>query len=173
MGNRASITGLGSKSCSLAVCLANRPPLDEYQTLRGMRAMGPGEIAHIATATGNHWRKIFNVYAKLAFKLDSEGYGSWQALRDQSLLQPGSPYGLLFTAPPVASIPSDSKCIYIVAGKQYAQSLGLAEAAVWIDQHFAVNHHQRYILSPYFDYRALSDARIDRLVALMAPFTRG
>jgi len=154
--------GLGSESFTVAIYMPNRPPLDQYQHIGGLTPLVHGEIAEIARLTGNHWRKIFNVYAKLAFKLCAEGYGSWQQLRDDSLLQPGSNYALLFSAPSFAE-----NTIHIIAGKQHAHTLGVTESVVWVDRYFAVNRAKRLIVSPYLDYRQLSDARIDVLAALV------
>jgi len=161
----ANDVGLGSESFMLAIYMPNRPPLDQYQYIDGLTPLVPGEVAEIARLTGNHWRKIFNVYAKLAFKLCDEGYASWQQLRDDSLLQPGSNYALLFSAPGFAA-----NTIHIVAGKQHAHTLGVSEGVVWIDRYFAVNRAKRLIVSPYLDYRQLSDARIDVLVGLVNDF---
>ena len=129
--------------------------------------MGMGDIKTIADQTGNHWRKVFNVYAKLAFQLNNEGYASWQILRDQSLLQPGSPYALLFSEPLINA--TNDGNLHIVMGKGYATQLGLMDDLVYVDeaQQFAISSKQRLILCPYFDYRQLSNAKIDTLVELM------
>ena len=49
----------------IKVYLANRPPLAEYQAIDVIDHFLEGDIEKIVTETGNHWRKIFNVYAKL------------------------------------------------------------------------------------------------------------
>ncbi len=70
--------GLGT-SCLQAcirVYIANRPPMEPYEHLENVKALTQGEIQQIAQQTGNHWRKIFNVYAKFLYSL----YSSQQAL---------------------------------------------------------------------------------------------
>ena len=119
---RHPIVGLGGEAPQVSVYIANRPPLPDYENLAEYRSMLPGEIAFIASETGNHWRKVFNVFAKLAFLLDSQGYETWQKLRDQSLLQSGSSYGLFFSPPPLnmPSIKSQSEgqsCVHLVLEK--------------------------------------------------------
>ena len=61
--------------------------MPHYQRLASMKTITQGEISRIGNETGNHWRKVFNVYAKLMFELVPEGFSSWQALRDEQLLQ--------------------------------------------------------------------------------------
>lgn len=153
---------MGNLNHRIAVCIANRPPLPEFATLSDLRPIRPGEISIIAKQTGNHWRKIFNVYAKLAFQLNDEGFPTWQQLRDESLLQQGSPYALLFSPPRL-----DSKKIHVVAGKSYAGQLRLLDRLVWVDNWFAVHAPRQLILCPYFDYRQLSNDRIKVLVDLI------
>lgn len=151
--------GLGGQAPRFCVHIANRPPLDEYQHDL-YRPMRPGEIADIARQTGNHWRKIFNVFAKLAYLLDNEGFGSWQALRDHSLLQEGSRYGLLFSPPDLNALAPQA----LLLGKGYGDSLGLTEESGgplrWQMPGFATLNGGRLILCPYFDYRQLSNIKL-------------
>lgn len=156
--------GLGDSNARLSVYIANRPPLAEYQTLQTVRAMHAGEIARIAAETGNHWRKIFNVYAKLAFALDDRGFTRWQDLRDQLLLQQDSGYALLFSPPPLKA---DSTGVRLLLGKGYAAELGLAAELIWLDDSFARHRERDVLVCPYFDYRQLSDEKIRRLAALL------
>ncbi|WP_411266875.1 DUF6942 family protein [Colwellia sp. C1TZA3] len=54
--------------------MKNCPPLPYYQNLTSVKALVADEIAHITDETGNHWRKTFNVYAKLLFELSPEKF---------------------------------------------------------------------------------------------------
>lgn len=154
--------GLGDPKARLAVFNANRPPLEQYQSLDYCKAIEHHEIKTIADLTGNHWRKIFNCYAKLVFELDPQFYKTWQDLRDECLLQNASGYGLFFSPPQ----PNNTQ-IKIVSGKQYWDRLNLNITVEWIDSHFAVSHEKRLIVSPYFDYRQLSNKKITQLVSLI------
>ncbi len=81
--------GLGDEKAHVRVYIANRPPLSDYLELAECRPMVIGEIARIAQETGNHWRKIFNVYAKLMAEYRSEAMTStWQAWRDDVCEKP-------------------------------------------------------------------------------------
>ncbi|MCW8878002.1 MAG: hypothetical protein OQJ89_14100, partial [Kangiellaceae bacterium] len=157
--------GLGDPKARLAVFNANRPPLELYQNLNYCKVVEHHEIKTIADLTGNHWRKIFNCYAKLAFELNPQCFKTWQDLRDECLLQRGSGYGLYFSPPQV-----DNRQIKIVSGKQYWDRLNLNIPVQWIDSNFAVCHEKRLIVSPYFDYRQLSNAKITQLVSLINQF---
>jgi hypothetical protein len=91
--------GLGNIDAKLVFYIKNRPPLTTYESLNCVKAIVPSEIAHICQETGNHWRKIFNVYAKLLFELSSKQFSSWQHLRDDFILQAHSDNCLLFSTP--------------------------------------------------------------------------
>ena len=157
--------GFGSCDYRLAVCIGNRPLLPEYQTLGLIKPLERGEIAHIVDKTGNHWRKIFNLYAKLMFQLDSSTETSWQNYRDNVLLQKGSGHTLIF---------SDPKCLlgsgetaFIISGKSYAQGLGIFDATVSIGDGFYIDVLRKTIVTPYFDYRQLSNRKLDMLTSIM------
>jgi len=181
--------GLGSASALLNVHIANRPPLERYENLREFTALGPGEIAGIAKETGNHWRKIFNVYAKLVYGLDNKiqsaqcqkkapasfdfgalQYDSWQSYRDSLLLQLGSDTALWFNQEyDINQGFVNEKSVHIVMGRQYAASLNLP-AMMAFDADFSINMEQRVIISPYFDYRQLSNKKLDVLVGILAGY---
>jgi hypothetical protein len=56
-------------------------------------------------------------------------------------------------------------------GKTYAKSLlssgALDLELIWLNNEFAINHSQRLIVCPYFDYRQLSNVKIERLAELI------
>ncbi len=158
-----SAVGLGDINARFQVYIANRPPLAEYQGLTTLRPMQHGEIGRIAAETGNHWRKIFNVYAKLVFAENPRGYDRWQSLRDNCLLQAGSGAALLFSPPPLQA---QEGSVRLVLGKGYAAECGLNDELHWLDERFA-RHSSGLLVCPYFDYRQLSDARIQQLIGLL------
>lgn len=174
------------------VYIANRPPMAPYDVQDDCQPMMTGEIAAIGQHTGNHWRKVFNVYAKLMFECLQRIYGtypqrsdcqqhfaviesltSWQAYRDQCLLQANSGTSLLFTPPTIRLDTHDTadNTIHIVMGKGYAQRLGFEyELPQLLDHHhgdFAVYEQRRLILCPYFDYRQLSNEKISVVVDII------
>lgn len=162
--------GLGNKNATLQVYIENIPPLEMYQQLAHVKAMNQGEIRMIADLTGNHWRKIFNVFAKLIFELQPQHYPTWQALRDEHLLQANSDQLLLFSPPAQSNANHQIKqpnVITIIMGKTYADKLGAAEQAFWLNDVFAINNETSTIICPYFDYRQLSNLKISQLVALI------
>jgi hypothetical protein len=178
--------GLGSDTACLNVYIANRPPLSRYENLSSCGPLGRGEIAHIAKETGNHWRKIFNVYAKLVYCLDEKTlslsrdknadkhlnlgahqFDCWQSYRDAALLQAGSNTALWFSPLEVSSCEASKKRnIHIVMGRQYAASLHLPDMEIY-DRDFAINVPRRIIVTPYFDYRQLSNVKLEVLADLI------
>ncbi|WP_020209806.1 DUF6942 family protein [Gilvimarinus chinensis] len=157
--------GLGDVNYRIAFCIANRPALDHYPQLNNLAPLAPGELEHIVANSSNHWRKLFSVYAKFIYQLGPEpGWPErWQDYRDHYLLQADSKTALLFSSPPPQA---DNARIHIVAGKTYAAELNVP-GLEWQDAYFAVNKSQRLIVSPYLDYRQLSNERIGRLVQIV------
>ena len=166
--------GFGCNQFEIAVYIANRPNMAEYQDIHAITPLQKGEIYAIGQACGNGWRKVFNVYAKVIYALDQQQYGhlqqhnSWQQFRDQQLLQQTSKTALLFTPP---QITNNSKTIHIICGRTHAKHLidsnQLHSQLVWLNQEFAIDKSQRIIVCPYFDYRQLSNLKIDYLSELI------
>lgn len=160
--------GFGACNAQIKIYIANRPPLDDYPYLTELRGLTMGEISHIAKSTSNHWRKVFNVYAKLLFDwylLQGRKNlpDTWQEYRELELFQSHSQEVLLFSKP---EFKTEHETIHIIAGKTYAASLHLT-SLIWLDTHFAISETHRLIVSPYPDYRQLSNERIARLIELM------
>lgn len=160
--------GLGSHKSAINFYIANRPPIDDYPIMNQLRGLAAGELTHIVNHTSNHWRKAFNVYAKLLFdwyvlQNRKDLPDSWQAYRDLELFQPQSHEALLFSP---LQPDKQRNAIHIIAGKTYASRLNLPPL-IWLDAYFAINQEYRIIVAPYPDYRQLSNERIARLIELM------
>lgn len=165
--------GFGSSDSAIKIYIANRPPIDNYPEMDVLRGLAAGELSHIVQNTSNHWRKVFNVYAKFLFDWYSQQRRddlplSWQAYRDTQLFQSSSQEALLFSAP---QFNDDDHSFHIIAGKTYASNLSLP-GLTWLDAHFAVDKNLRIIVSPYPDYRQLTNERIARLISIMKSFQR-
>ena len=162
--------GLGSESAKICVYIENIPPLTYYQNLSTLVAIQPDEIQLIVEQTGNHWRKIFNVYAKLYFELSPGSFSSWQNFRDNKLLQAHSNQCLLFSPPQLKN--KHDEVVHIIMGRTYANKVRLAQRCDWLSQDFAINKRERFIICPYFDYRQLSNVKISQLVSLIKSFDK-
>ena len=165
--------GFGSDTVQLAIYVANRPPIDVCPSLNALRPLGKGELHAIVAQTSNHWRKLFNVYAKFLFSLEwplTQGLScsTWQNYRDDYLLQGVCGEALLFSCPDY----HQPSVLHIIAGKTYAKGLALPFELHWLDEYFALNLQYRTLVCPYLDYRQLSDSRIARLVDLSRPLLR-
>jgi len=156
--------GLGDKHCNLAVYIGNRPHLDEYKTLGSLKPAGDGELIRIGRETGNHWRKIINIYAKLGFALDPGDYMTWQSYRDSFLLSKYSRQALLFDDDIVTE---RENCISIICGKTHAMKILNDHDLTWLDKDFAMDAAKSIIVTPYFDYRQLSNVKLEKLVNLI------
>ncbi len=150
----------------------------EYQSLSEVTPLIEGEINVINHACGNGWRKVFNVYAKLLYALDkkhfdySEKAPTWQNYRDKQLLQTQSKTALLFSAP---QLTPKKEIMHIICGKGHAKALinsgKLVANLVWLDDEFAIDRKNKLIVCPYFDYRQLSNIKIERLAGLLCEFS--
>jgi len=174
-----SNVGFGATPFNIAVYIANKPNMVEYENGLSLQAMTAQEITQIGIACGNGWRKVFNVYSKLLYALDPALFpfthcaSTWQHYRDNFLLQQGSGTALLFSPPLLVS---KSQTIHIITGKTYAKALinsgALMTSLVWLDESFAIDVSQRVIVCPYFDYRQLSNQKIEYLASLIKELVR-
>ncbi len=167
----------------IRVFIANRPPLPVYESLNQLEPMIAGDISFIGQETGNHWRKIFNVYAKLFHGLLVSrdallgDIASWQQFRDHHLLQGNSQTALLFSRPVFNGVDkpihkTNTKAnINIIMGKNYAAQLGFERVEgselIILDRDFAICPRRNLIVCPYFDYRQLSNIKILKLIDLI------
>ncbi len=170
--NTISAIGLGCEKPEIRFYIANRPMIDHYPQLDHVQPLATGEIAHITKHTSNHWRKAFNVYAKFLFdwyllQQRKNMPTSWQDYRDSELFQAHSRETLLFSAPDFKQ--KESNHFHIIAGKTYAATLQLPPL-IWLDTSFSINKAHRLIVSPYPDYRQLSNMRIAQLIDIMRSF---
>ncbi|NQZ88317.1 MAG: hypothetical protein HRT54_12160 [Colwellia sp.] len=166
--------GLGCTDFTIAVYIGNKPNMPEYQQLTHISPLTSGEINAINQACGNGWRKVFNVYAKLLYALDKKNFlysevaPTWQKYRDSFLLQPHSQTALLFS-PPLISTAKES--LHIICGKTYVKHLlatgQLVANLIWLDEEFAIDKTQNLVVCPYFDYRQLSNIKIEKLANLL------
>ncbi len=150
--------------------------MPQYQQLFDCEAMQKGDIDLIYQHCGNGWRKLFNVYAKLLFALDPQLFpfptqaASWQQYRDQFLLQKASDTALLFDAPLLN--PAENT-IHLIAGRTHAKQLierGLACQLHWLNEEFAIDPINKVLVTPYFDYRQLSNEKIAFSAGLLKTF---
>lgn len=158
-----SQVGLGSSDARISVFIGNRPDLAEFESLESITPLLENDIRRISDLTGNHWRKIFNVYAKLMFELQTSSFASWQHYRDERLLQPHSGANLLFSPPSK----NHANNIRIITGKTYAEQLGVLNVCIPLEAGFYMDTEQRLIVCPYFDYRQMSNLKIQYLANLI------
>lgn len=169
--------GFGVSNAKIRIYIENIPPLPEYEELTSIHPLEVEDIHRIGQLTGNHWRKIFNVFAKILYEYNTLNFTSWQSLRDEYLLQKHSNECLIFSPVYFDEIKSnkensndehkESKTISIIMGKTYAKKLAIAEKCYWLSESFAINEGKNLIICPYFDYRQLSNIKITQLVQLI------
>jgi len=168
---------IGSDNPKLVVLINHNLPEGTAKDQSNGKAMPltPDWMAQIIAKGGNNWRKVFNLYAKLCFTFREENntessYASWQLYRDEALLADSEPYQL------VCLSGKDLKRYYeqlsdntlvLVTGKKCASELGITKNLHWLDQDFAQTIGRNALLCPYFDYRQLSNIKLERLSGLI------
>ncbi|KXF81740.1 DUF6942 family protein [Enterovibrio coralii] len=168
---------IGNPNATFNVYVEKPAPLAELTGVEpdfgSVTPLKNGDIKALGDLGGNGWRKVFNVYAKLLFALDStsrwfpSGYTSWQAFRDEALLQTHSDFAIHFSN--IAIDQTDKQgTIHIIAGRTHAMHSGIAEQCVWMNQEFARHPTKPILVCPYFDYRQLSNVKIEYLVNLIS-----
>ena len=163
------IIGLGDVNAGFKVYIGNWPDMPEYQNITGIHPIDGEQIRAIGQCCGNGWRKVFNVYAKLLFEWYSSQstavlFDDWQSLRNKQLLQEQSNSALVYGLP---SITEADDSIHIICGRTHAKPLIDTLNFIWLDKDFAIYQPLKIIISPYFDYRQLSNVKIQTLVRLI------
>lgn len=166
----------------IKVYLSNRPALAGFDAMDGLSGLQKGDIEKIVKGTGNHWRKVFNVYAKfmfaLAVRVESTkiaGFSSWQQYRDALLLQQADETALLFYPHEqhkrehlMSSLTKiETGNLRIIMGKSFSSELFDSSSIHWFDNDFAFDSRADLWVCPYFDYRQLSNLKIERFIGLI------
>lgn len=131
---------------------AARPGLMLYLPHRPM-GMVP-DVGALVAANSNHWRKILNLLAKVACPVADD----WRRYRDQVLFQETA----LCFAPVLAQGP----CWHWIGGKEnLLRFTGLRHRARPLHgaPEIAVDPQKRLLLTPYLDYRQLSNALVEQV----------
>lgn len=154
------IVGLGPTSPKFVVYLPHSPQCDHLKSLAELRPAFEGELHQIGVETGNHWRKIINIAAKLGFAIQDNSYPTWQAYRDEFLCRERSDIALLFGA---TQLLPGSGSIHLVSGHQYCGELCSQFSFETLDADFRFCENHCVFDCPYFDYRQLSNIKLERL----------
>jgi hypothetical protein len=176
----SKIVGFGviKHSPRVVLHIANRPPLDDFQH-NISRPLQLGEAASIIQQTGNHWRKVFSILAKISFSLFDTQCQTWQEYRDTKLLTEQGFEFIAFSSLGVTTeqhaqnlkqLKSDPRpYVSLVCGFSYAQSqldlLSLVshqkfEKLKWSEPH-------QCLVTPYFDWRQLNNEMLDVVVSII------
>ena len=71
----------------------------------------------------------------------------------------------------------ENKTVHIICGRTYAKKMimdgQLSIDFLWLDEEFAINFEHAVIVCPYFDYRQLSNQKIQRLSSLLIALVTG
>ena len=170
------LIGVGSSSPRIVLHIANRPPVDGFEVFSGdnqiNRPLQVSEAASIIQQTGNHWRKVFSILAKISFALFDTSCKTWQEYRDTKLLtEQGFEYlcfsPLKQTHSQVSSI--KHPIISIVCGFSYAQTQLDFDTLVAHERFEKLKWSEQYscLVTPYFDWRQLNNEMLDVVINIV------
>lgn len=150
-----SLPALGSAQPKVVLYLDNRPKMDDNQILH---------IPSLIAANGNHWRKIFSIFAKL------NSDQNWREYRDQKLLLEDEQIQF-------ATVLQKTASIHIFSGKSCWQRFGvtpleLAEGEMQALANKKVFYYRSaeyglMLYTPYFDYRQFPNVLVEQVKQLM------
>ena len=168
---------IGSDNPKLVVLINHNLPEGTAKNQSNGKAVPLTEdwMDQIIAAGGNNWRKIFNIYAKLCFSLlennrENSEIQDWQTYRSNCLLVSNTPYQLVcLSGEALKSFYErlDTDTLVLITGKKCASELAITERLHWIDQDFAQAIGRNGLLCPYFDYRQLSNIKLEKLTGLI------
>lgn len=171
----STLIGLGATTPKISFYIGNIPDFIGFNTPTHFRPAELSELAYIVSNTSNHWRKVFNVYAKVMWQwlnltdpdqvnqLEKCGVTSWQHYRDNRLFQREGNEALIFSA----FDPKYSRShLHVFAGKTYGHQQ-YPHNLIEVNQQFWISPSNKLIIAPYPDYRQLTNARIDFLISLL------
>jgi hypothetical protein len=170
------LVGVGSSSPRIVLHIANRPPVDGFTAINGEedinRPLQVSEAASIIQQTGNHWRKVFSILAKISFALFDTGCKTWQEYRDTKLLtEQGFEY-ICFSSLVDTHSQLDLakyKTVSILCGFSYAQSqldvLPLISHQKFDKLKWSEPH--QCLVTPYFDWRQLNNEMLDVVINIL------
>ncbi|GHB73268.1 hypothetical protein GCM10008107_23410 [Psychrosphaera saromensis] len=174
--SKNNLIGIGSDSPTVILHIANRPPVDGFAAINGEedinRPLQVSEAASIIQQTGNHWRKVFSILAKISFALFDTGCKTWQEYRDTKLLtEQGFEY-ICFSSLVDTRSQLDlakHKTVSIVCGFSYAQSqldvLPLISHQKFDKLKWSEPH--QCLVTPYFDWRQLNNEMLDVVINIL------
>ncbi len=173
--------GFGADDAGVDIYMGNHPEAWPAFAARcrpgALTPLHRDEIREINGHCGNGWRKVFNLMAKLRHAMGQgaegplapTGFANWQQYREQRLLQAGDDMALHFGALPRVTALSRPT---LLMGRTYGATQCAPETFIWPTADFAVHPDAPLLVTPYFDYRQLSNEKLAYLVSLLAALYR-
>lgn len=151
------------KKYSLILYLPNRPDVVIYRNKKKLKNLESGAIQSIISLTGNHWRKIFSIFAKISFGITDCDSNSWQEYRDEELLSKTGQEAINFNH----RIEQKSEpMIHIISGKKHLENFDLSfDNFKKVDDFGRILKFENIYLTPYFDYRQFPNDLVGILIA--------
>ncbi len=144
MCQNKQLVSLGAVCPKIILHIDNQPLLPEAEATAGQLT-----VPAVTAVNGNHWRKVFTVFAKLAAPYADD----WKQYRDTELL---SGQEAIHFGQPVAH-----EAVILVAGKASWQRLGLdVQGMQAIGSGGGLYAQENLLCTPYFDYRQFPNAMI-------------
>lgn len=122
---------------NINILLPNLPELPQ-----GVEHCSKVSTATIIELNGNHWRKILTIIAKLV----ADDEEDWRIVRDHHVWERAR---IVFSTQAL----NDEQGWVMVVGKSFEGTFPIPDGADVIGEQHRVYHHQRWLWTPYLDYR--------------------
>jgi len=164
------LLGFGNPSARLRFVVENPPPMSQYQNLSTVLPLSTQQRVLIEQECGNHWKKIFACLAKISHPIFGQINGTWQDYRQEHLLRSGGNEALLFhhKGLGLSDLLAKPNQVTLIMGKRLSQLLAIDDSPCEKGDFFEVADTS-VLITPYPDYRQLSNVKIDRLITLIKP----
>ena len=146
--------GFGKESAKVILYIDKRPDLEFCEDLSNLEPLQSSEL-DLIKATGNHWRKILNIFAKIAFAMNPKECETWQTYRDDKLLTKQGDEALIFKNSLVYS-----EAIHLICGKSFFHEFDLEKNEFRaFNEAGKISFKGRVYRVPYLDYRQFPNNR--------------
>lgn len=140
--------------------LPNRPDYPGFKSKNLISNTKKNTVTNIISKTGNHWRKIFSIMAKISWGLNHSGQSTWQGYRDHLLLS-CSKQNLVFEN----KLLKRKNDIHVITGLQHFECFDLNMSDFTkLDEDGKILIWGNIYLTPYMDYRQFPNQLIEELI---------
>ena len=140
--------------------LPNRPDYPGFKKNNLISKLKKNTVSKIIEKTGNHWRKIFSIMAKISWGLDQCEQVTWQDYRENVLFN-SSKENIVFSN----EIINKKNDVHLISGLKHFESFDLdIKKFRPISEDLKILRYENIYVVPYLDYRQFPNQLISDLI---------